>query len=488
MKHKIKHIHFIGIGGSGMNGIAEVLLNSGYQVSGSDLAENAATLRLKQLGATIYRGHAEKNLTDADAVVVSTAVSQDNPEVLAARARRIPVVPRAMMLAELMRLRQGIAVAGTHGKTTTTSLTASILAKGGLDPTFVIGGKLNSSGTNAKLGQGDFIVAEADESDASFLYLQPILAIITNIDADHMETYGHDFARLKQAFVDFVEHLPFYGMAMVCVDDANVREILPRLSKPVCTYGLSEDAQIRAVDVRHEGGRMRYTVQCRQNGSPRDLDVTLNLPGVHNVLNSLAAIAVALEVGVKHEAIVAALAEFEGVGRRFQRYGEIELPGDPLSNSLPQAGERANDSAPACGSGSFTLIDDYGHHPVEMAATLAAVRGAFPGKRLVLAFQPHRYTRTRDVFDDFVKVLCTVDALVLSEVYAAGEPPIVAADGRALMQALRVAGQSAAVFVEQIADMPQAIMHMARAGDVVVTMGAGTIGNVPSALVQSQQK
>ena len=466
MKHKIKHIHFIGIGGSGMNGIAEVLLNSGYQVSGSDLAENAATLRLKQLGAKIYRGHTDKNLTDADAVVVSTAVSQDNPEVLAARARRIPVVPRAMMLAELMRLRQGIAVAGTHGKTTTTSLTASILAKGGLDPTFVIGGKLNSSGTNAKLGQGDFIVAEADESDASFLYLQPILAIITNIDADHMETYGHDFARLKQAFVDFVEHLPFYGMAMVCVDDANVREILPRISKPVCTYGLSEEAQIRAVDVRHEGGRMRYTVRCRQNGTPKDLDITLNLPGVHNVLNSLAAIAIALEVGVKHEAIVAALAEFEGVGRRFQRYGEVAL----------------------AASGSFTLIDDYGHHPVEMAATLAAVRGAFPGKRLVLAFQPHRYTRTRDVFDDFVKVLCTVDALVLSEVYAAGEPPIVAADGRALMQALRVAGQSAAVFVEQIADMPQAIMHMARDGDVVVTMGAGSIGNVPSLLVQSQQK
>ncbi len=465
MKHKIKHIHFIGIGGSGMNGIAEVLLNSGYQVSGSDLAENAATLRLKQLGATIYRGHAEANLRDADAVVVSTAVSADNPEVLAARARRIPVVPRAMMLAELMRLRQGIAVAGTHGKTTTTSLTASILAKGGFDPTFVIGGKLNSSGTNARLGQGDYIVAEADESDASFLYLQPILSVITNIDADHMETYGHDFNKLKQAFIDFVEHLPFYGMAMVCVDDANIREILPRISKPVCTYGLSEGAQIRAVNVRHEGGKMRYTVQCRQNGVPQDLDITLNLAGLHNVLNSLAAIAVALEVGVKAEAIVAALAEFEGVGRRFQRYGEIAL----------------NDG------GSFTLIDDYGHHPVEMAATLAAVRGAFPNKRLVLAFQPHRYTRTRDVFDDFVKVLGTVDALVLSEVYAAGEAPIVAADGRALMQALRVAGQTATVFVENISDMPHAIMQMARDGDVVVTMGAGTIGSVPQLLVNTQK-
>ena len=466
MKHKVKHLHFVGIGGSGMNGIAEVLLNSGYQVSGSDLAENAATQRLKQLGATIYRGHALENLSDVDAVVVSTAVKADNPEVMAARERRIPVVPRAMMLAELMRLRQGIAVAGTHGKTTTTSLTASILAKGGLDPTFVIGGKLNSSGTNARLGQSDFIVAEADESDASFLYLQPILAVITNIDADHMETYGHDFNKLKQAFVEFVEHLPFYGMAMVCVDDANIREILPRISKPVCTYGLSEGAQIRAIDVRHEGGRMRYTVQCRQNGTPKDLDVTLNLPGVHNVLNSLAAIAVALEVGVSHEAIVAALAEFEGVGRRFQRYGEVALPD----------------------GGSFTLIDDYGHHPVEMAATLAAVRGAFPEKRLVLAFQPHRYTRTRDVFDDFVRVLCSVDALVLNEVYAAGEAPIVAADGRALMQALRVAGQSAAVFVEQVADMPQAIMTMARDGDVVVTMGAGSVGNVPSLLVQAQQR
>jgi len=458
MKHKVKHLHFVGIGGAGMNGIAEVLINSGYQVSGSDLAENAATQRLKQLGATIYRGHAKEHLSDVDAVVVSTAVKADNPEVMAARERHIPVVPRAMMLAELMRLRQGIAVAGTHGKTTTTSLTASILAKGGFDPTFVIGGKLNSSGTNARLGQSDYIVAEADESDASFLYLQPILAIITNIDADHMETYAHDFNKLKQAFVEFVEHLPFYGMAMVCVDDANIREILPRISKPVCTYGLSEGAQIRAVDVRHEGGRMRYTVQCRQNGTPRDLDVTLNLPGMHNVLNSLAAIAVALEVGVSHEAIVAALAEFEGVGRRFQRYGEVALPD----------------------GGSFTLIDDYGHHPVEMAATLAAVRGAFPDKRLVLAFQPHRYTRTRDVFDDFVKVLCTVDALVLSEVYAAGETPIVAADGRALMQALRVAGQSAAMFVEQIADLPQAVMTMARDGDVVVTMGAGSIGNVPA--------
>ena len=465
MKHKVKHLHFVGIGGSGMNGIAEVLLNLGFQVSGSDLSENAVTQRLRQLGATVYLGHAERHLTNADAVVVSTAVGQDNPEVLAARARRIPVVPRAMMLAELMRLRQGIAVAGTHGKTTTTSLAASVLAKGGFDPTFVIGGRLNSSGGNARLGTGEFIVAEADESDASFLHLQPIIAVITNIDADHMETYGHDFGRLKQAFVDFVEHLPFYGMAMLCIDDANVREILPRITKPVCTYGFSEDAQIRAVNVRHQGGQMCFTAQCRQNGTPKNLDITLNLAGMHNVLNALAAIAIALEIGVADDAIIAALAEFEGVGRRFQRYGEIALPD----------------------GGSFTLIDDYGHHPAEMAATLAAVRGAFPGRRLVLAFQPHRYTRTRDLFEDFVRVLCSVDALALAEVYAAGEPPIVAADGRALMHALRVAGQSEAVFVEQIAGMPQAIMQMARDGDVVITMGAGSIGGVPNILVQITQ-
>jgi UDP-N-acetylmuramate--alanine ligase len=456
MKHKIKHIHFVGIGGVGMNGIAEVLLNLGYQVSGSDLADNVATQRLKKLGATVYIGHAESHLVHADAVVVSTAVSSDNPEVLAARVRNIPVVPRAVMLAELMRLKQGIAVAGTHGKTTTTSLTASVLAKGGLDPTFVIGGKLNSSGTNAKLGSGDYIVVEADESDASFLHLHPILAIVTNIDADHMETYGHDFARLQQAFVDFIEHLPFYGRAMLCVDDAHVREILPRISKPITTYGFGEDAQIRAVNVRHQDGKMRFTAQCRHNSIPLDLEITLNLPGLHNVLNSLAAIAVALEVGVEGSAIVAALAEFEGVGRRFQRYGEI----------------------PLASGGSFTLLDDYGHHPVEMAATLSAVRGAFPERRLVLAFQPHRFTRTRDLFEDFVKIMGGVDALLLAEVYAAGEAPIVAADGRSLMRALRVAGHNEAVFVENIQDMAQAILQIAQPGDVIITMGAGSIGAV----------
>ncbi len=482
MKHKIKHIHFVGIGGSGMNGIAEVLLNLGFRVSGSDLADSTVTQRLQGLGAIIHQGHDARNLRDADAVVVSTAVKEDNPEVAAAREQHIPVVPRAVMLAELMRLRQGIAVAGTHGKTTTTSLVTSILAKGGYDPTFVIGGRLNSSGANARLGTGEFIVAEADESDASFLYLTPILAVVTNIDADHMETYGHDIGKLKQAFVDFVERLPFYGRAMLCVDDENVREILPRISKPITTYGLGEDAQIRAVNVRHEGGQMRFTAQCRHDekcildGKPLDLDITLNLAGVHNVLNALAAIAVGLEVGVAPTAIAAALVEFEGVGRRMQRYGEIPLP---------QTGEGANATATG---GSFTLIDDYGHHPVEMKATIAAVRGAFPGKRLLLAFQPHRYTRTRDLFEDFVKVLAGVDALALADIYAAGEAPIVAADGRALMHALRVAGQSEAVFVEHIADMPRTILQMARAGDVVLTMGAGSIGGVPNQVKQLAQK
>ncbi|HZW25030.1 MAG TPA: UDP-N-acetylmuramate--L-alanine ligase [Gallionella sp.] len=466
MKHKVKNIHFVGIGGSGMNGIAEVLLNLGFQVSGSDLADSAVTQRLQTLGASIHHGHAADNLKDVDAVVVSTAVKADNPEVVAARERKIPVVPRAVMLAELMRLRQGIAIAGTHGKTTTTSLVTSVLAKGGYDPTFVIGGRLNSSGANARLGTGEFLVAEADESDASFLHLSPILAVVTNIDADHMETYGHDFEKLKSAFVEFIERLPFYGRAMLCVDDPNVRDILPRISKPVTTYGFGEDAQIRAVNVRHEGGKMQFTALCRHNSVPIDLDVTLNLAGMHNVLNSLAAIAVALEVGVAEDAIVAALAEFQGVGRRMQHYGEI----------------------PLAAGGSFTLLDDYGHHPVEMKATLAAVRGAFPDKRLVLAFQPHRYTRTRDLFEDFVQVMCSVDALLLAEIYAAGEAPIVAADGRALMHALRVAGQSEAVFVEQIADMPQAILQMARDGDVVITMGAGSIGGVPNQVRQMTQK
>ena len=461
MKHKVNNIHFVGIGGSGMSGIAEVLSNLGYSVSGSDLADNATTRRLAGLGIRTLVGHAEANIAGADAVVVSTAVRADNPEVLAARARKVPVVPRAQMLAELMRLKQGIAIAGTHGKTTTTSLVASILAEGEMDPTFVIGGRLNAAGANARLGSGDFIVVEADESDASFLFLSPVIAIVTNIDADHMETYGHDFGRLKQAFVDFLQRLPFYGVAVLCADDANVREIMPQVSKQIVSYGLDASANVRAENVVASDGQMRFDC-VRVNGSISRFPVTLNLPGMHNVLNALAAIAVATEVGVSDAAIIKALAEFKGVGRRFQRYGEVPVPA----------------------GGRFTLVDDYGHHPSEMRATIAAARGAFPERRLVLAFQPHRYTRTRDCFEDFVSVLNGVDALVLGEVYAAGEPAIVAADGRALARALRVAGKVEPVFVENIADMPQAILDVVRDGDVVITMGAGSIGAVPGKLAQ----
>jgi UDP-N-acetylmuramate--alanine ligase len=454
MKHKVKHIHFVGIGGSGMSGIAEVLVNLGYGVSGSDMSSNVATKRLASLGATVMVGHAAENVAGADCIVTSTAVKGDNPEVMKARANRIPVVPRALMLAELMKLKQGIAIAGTHGKTTTTSLVASVLAKAGMDPTFVIGGRLNSAGANARLGTGDYIVVEADESDASFLNLTPMMAVITNIDADHMETYGHDFARLKHAFVDFTQRLPFYGAAVLCVDDVHVREIMPMISKPILTYGLSAEAQFRAVNVEPDAGRMKFTL-LREGSAP--LDMVLNLPGVHNVLNALAAIAIADELGAADEAIVAALAEFNGVGRRFQRYGD-----------LPSAQ----------GSGNFTLIDDYGHHPVEMAATLAAARGAFEGRRVVLAFQPHRYTRTRDLFEDFVKVLSSADVVLLAEVYSAGEAPIVAADGRALMRAIRLVGKVEPIFVEDMANMPQAIIDAARPGDVVITMGAGSVGGI----------
>ncbi|MDD5404079.1 MAG: UDP-N-acetylmuramate--L-alanine ligase [Sulfuricella sp.] len=484
MKHKVKRIHFVGIGGVGMSGIAEVLLNQGYRISGSDMAESAATRHLKKLGARVFKGHAAENVSDADVVVTSTAVREGNPEVMAARERNIPIVPRAQMLAELMRFKQGIAVAGTHGKTTTTSLIASILAEAGMDPTFVIGGRLEAAGTNARLGSGEFLVAEADESDASFLLLTPVLAVITNIDADHMETYGHDFSRLKQAFVDFTQHLPFYGMAVVCVDDPVVREILPRITKPVWTYGLSEDARVRAVDIEASDGQMKFTV-IRVNGKTSKLRITLNLPGIHYVLNALAAIAIASEVGASDAAIVKALAEFKGVGRRFQRFGEIALPAHPHSSSLPE-GERANVKGGCSDRGSFTLIDDYGHHPVEMAATIAAARGAFPGRRLVLAFQPHRYTRTRDLFEDFAKVLSGVDALLLTEVYAAGEAPIVAADGRALARAVRVAGKVEPVFIENVAELPQAIIDTAQDGDVVLVMGAGSIGQVATKLAMGE--
>ncbi len=457
MKHKVKNIHFIGIGGSGMSGIAEVLLNLGFQVTGSDLASNSVTARLKAAGATVYQGHQKENLIDADVVVVSSAVNESNPEVMEARARKIPVVPRALMLAELMRFRQGIAVAGTHGKTTTTSLIASILAEAGMDPTYVIGGRLESANANAKLGTGEYIVAEADESDASFLHLTPVMAVVTNIDADHMDTYEHSFDKLKTAFVDFLQQLPFWGMAVVCVDDANIRKILPRITKPIMTYGFSEDARIRAINVVADDAKMQFTVQ-RINGVTTEFDVTLNLPGKHYVLNALAAIAIASELSVPDAAIIKALREFKGVGRRFERYGEIKAPS----------------------GGTFTLIDDYGHHPVEMEAVIAAARGAFPGRRLVLAFQPHRYTRTRDCFESFVKVLSSVDAVLLTEVYSAGEPQIVAADTRSLVRAIRIVGKVEPLFVETTAELPQAIANTVKSGDVVIVMGAGSIGQVAS--------
>lgn len=457
MKHKVKNIHFIGIGGSGMSGIAEVLVNLGFNVTGSDLASNSVTARLQAAGAAVYQGHQKENLTDADVVVVSSAVNEANPEVKEARARGIPVVPRALMLAELMRFRQGIAVAGTHGKTTTTSLIASILAEAGMDPTYVIGGKLESVNANAKLGTGEYIVAEADESDASFLHLTPVMAVVTNIDADHMDTYEHSFDKLKTAFVDFVQQLPFWGMAVVCVDDANIREILPRLTKPVMTYGFSETARVRAINVVADNGQMHFTVQ-RINGVTTEFDVTLNLPGKHYVLNALAAIAIASELNVPDAAMIKALKEFKGVGRRFERYGEVNAPA----------------------GGTFTLIDDYGHHPVEMQAVIAAASGAFPDRRLVLAFQPHRYTRTRDCFEDFVKVLSSADAVLLTEVYSAGEAPIVAADGRSLVRAVRVAGKLEPLFVETTTELPQEIVNVVKDGDVVIVMGAGSIGQVAS--------
>ncbi len=466
MKHAIRHIHFVGVGGSGMSGIAEILHNLGYTISGSDLADSATLQRLAALGIKTYVGHAAAHVKDADAVVTSTAVKADNPEVVVARERRIPVVPRAMMLAELMRLKRGIAIAGTHGKTTTTSLVASVLAEAELDPTFVIGGRLNSAGANARLGAGEYIVVEADESDASFLNLLPVMAVVTNIDADHMETYGHDFGKLKKAFVDFLHRMPFYGTAILCLESPAVREIAGNLACPVTTYGFAEDAQVRAVDVRAAGGQMHFTVQRRNGVQLPDLPVVLNLAGEHNVLNALSAIAVAVELNIPDEAVQKALAEFKGVGRRFQHYGDF----------------------PAKGGGTFTVIDDYGHHPVEMAATLAAARGAFPGRRLVLAFQPHRYTRTRDCFEDFVDVIGSADRVVLTEVYAAGEEPIVAADGRALARALRVAGKVEPVFVADVADLPALAIEHARDGDVVMCMGAGTIGAVPGKIVDLLQK
>ena len=466
MKHKVKHIHFVGIGGAGMSGIAEVFVNLGYQVSGSDLMDSQVTQRLSNLGVKVYVGHDSQQIAGADVVVTSTAVKPDNPEVIAAKNKNIPVVPRALMLAELLRLRRGIAIAGAHGKTTTTSLIASILAAADMDPTFVIGGKLEAVGCHAKLGSGEFIVVEADESDASFLYLQPVLTVVTNIDADHMETYGYDFNRLKQTFVEFVQHLPFYGMAVLCMDDPHVREVMPDITKPITTYGLSENAQIRAIDIQQNSSQMRFTAVVGVNGSARKLEITLNLPGLHNIQNALAAIAVANEIGIPDAAIVKALSEFKGVERRFQQYGDIRLSAQK----------------------NFVLIDDYGHHPAEMEATIKAARGAFPGRRLMVAFQPHRYTRTRDLFEDFIKVLSQVDVLLLTEVYPAGEDPIVAADSKSLARSIRVQGKVEPIYVEEVDDLPVALLNVVQDGDVVLVMGAGSIAKVAPGIAQMRNK
>ena len=458
MKHAIEKVHFVGIGGAGMSGIAQVLSHLGYRVSGSDASPSATLEQLERSGIRVHIGHAAAHVQEVDCVVTSTAVKADNPEVVAAKAKHIPVVPRAVMLAELMRLKKGIAIAGTHGKTTTTSLVASVLAEAGLDPTFVIGGKLNSAGANAQLGSGEYIVVEADESDASFLNLLPMLAVVTNIDADHMDTYGHDVERLKSAFVDFLHKMPFYGTAVLCADDRGVASILDKVSRPVTTYGMQEGAQVRAVNVRAVGSQMHFTV-LRSNGvTLPEMDIVLNLAGLHNVQNALAAIAIAVELDIPDAAVQRALQAFKGVGRRFQQHGPW----------------------PTRQGGAFTLIDDYGHHPVEMAATLAAARGAFPGQRIVLAFQPHRYSRTRDCFEDFVKVMGQADAVWLTEVYAAGDAPVVAADGRALTRALRLAGRVDPVFVDDVAQLPATIVSLAKDGAVVLCMGAGSIGKVPA--------
>ncbi len=459
MKNLVKRVHFVGIGGTGMCGIAEVLHNLGYQVSGSDQSQNTTTQQLKDMGIAVFHGHHAENVENVDVVVISTAINRDNPEVQAALTEHIPVIPRAMMLAELMRFRQGIAIAGTHGKTTTTSLTASILGAADLDPTFVIGGKLNAAGANAQLGKGDYIVAEADESDASFLYLSPIMAVITNIDTDHMDTYDHSVDKLHQAFIDFVHRLPFYGRAFLCRESEHVRAILPKINKPFSTYGFTAESDIYASDMVAEGMQMRFTVHLKDM-SVRPFEVVLNTPGQHNVLNALASIGIALACGVAVEAIQAGLLAFGGVGRRFQRYEGLKLPQ----------------------GGSVNLIDDYGHHPVEIAATVAAVRGAYPNSRLVLAFQPHRYTRTRDLFEDFVSVLNQADALLLTEVYSAGEAPIVAADSKALARAIRVHGKIEPIYVETVAELPNSLVHVLQDGDILLNMGAGNISTLPKLL------
>lgn len=460
MKNRIRHIHFVGIGGTGMCGIAEVLHNEGYLISGSDMAENAATKHLQEIGVTVSLGHAAAHIDGADVVVTSTAVKKDNPEVVAALAHKIPVIPRAMMLAEIMRFGRGIAIAGTHGKTTTTSLTASVLAAAGLDPTFVIGGRLNAAGSNAKLGKGEYIVAEADESDASFLYLTPLFTVVTNIDTDHMDTYNHDVDKLHQAFVDFVHRMPFYGKAFMCIDSKHIRQILPKINKPYVTYGLDEKADLYATDIEARGAQMYFTVHTRKKGV-EPFAVSVNMPGRHNVLNALAVVGVALECDVPISAIQTGLAQFQGVGRRFQSYGEIRLPQ----------------------GGTALLIDDYGHHPTEMIATITAARGAYPHRRLVVAFQPHRYTRTRDLFEDFVQVLSKADGVVLTDVYAAGEAPIVAADSKALTRAIRVLGKVEPIYVSKIDDVAPTLLNVLHDGDVLLNMGAGSINKVPAALL-----
>ena len=453
----VKRIHFVGVGGTGMSGIAEVLSNLGDQVSGSDIKESPVTERLAGLGVIITIGHKRENVTDVDVVVSSTAIDRSNEEIDQAYINRIPVIPRAEMLAELMRFRFGIAVAGTHGKTTTTSLTASLLAEGGLDPTFVIGGRLNSAGSNAKLGLGNYLVAEADESDASFLYLQPMIAVVTNIDQDHMETYQNSFQRLKETFIEFLHHLPFYGLAVMCLDDEGIREILPQISKPVITYGVHEQADVRAIDIEQNGMRTTFSV-IRQGDYPL-LRVTLNMPGWHNMLNSLAAIAVATNLSVADEAIIKSLGEFKGIGRRFQVQGDLAIDG-----------------------GKVTLVDDYGHHPREIAATLEALRQAWPDRRSVIIFQPHRYTRTRDLFEDFVQVLSTVDVLILMEVYSAGESVITGADGRALSRAIRLRAQVDPVFVDGWDVLPKILAGIVKPDDVILTLGAGNVGHFATQL------
>ncbi|EMP57512.1 UDP-N-acetylmuramate--L-alanine ligase [Marinobacter santoriniensis NKSG1] len=455
---RIRHIHFVGIGGAGMSGIAEVLKNQGYEVSGSDLKEGPVTDRLKALGVDVQIGHREENSARADVVVVSTAVASDNPEVVSARSRRVPIVPRAEMLAEIMRYRHGIAVAGTHGKTTTTSLIASVLGEAGLDPTFVIGGKLNSAGTNAQLGGSRYLVAEADESDASFLHLTPVISVVTNIEADHMDTYGGDVEKLKQTFVDFLHNLPFYGVAVMCVDDAYVQEIIPRISRAIITYGIENPAaDYRAEGIVSDGLKTRFVV--KRPGGRSDLSVELRMPGRHNVLNALAAIAVATDEGVDDDAICEGLSGFAGVGRRFQVYGDYQTP-----------------------KGTVTLIDDYGHHPTEVEAVIRAAHDAWPERRLVMLYQPHRYTRTRDLYEDFVRVLSEVDALLLMDVYPAGEPAIPGADGRSLCRSIRQRGKVEPVFIEDNREIESLLANVLQDGDLLITQGAGDIGGVAARL------